>query len=740
MKIRKGFEDLSPNGERKNLTLPFDPTDYADPLFGVGSATSAGPTMPAGSVHVSPETLVNDCGGYLRGYPIIGFGHTYVSGSGGIKCFGNYVICPMTDGIETDNEKRARFAKKGTEISRCYEYKVELENGIKAKMSPAHNSAIHSFTYPADKDASLLIDVAHKLDIDAAMREGFVTFDPKNKTIFGGGTYFGNMNNTDWEMYFYMQFDSDFTEIGYFKGETLAATDPDNISTVTINSEERLGAYIKFQTKENKETQVKVKFAVSFVSADKAKAFLTEQIPAFDYQKVLEEGREKWRKTLSVIELTTDDKDLLRRFYTAMYHMNIQPRDRVSDHGVWDDFHTVWDSWKTVFPMYSLLYPEKMGSLVDSFIERAQKNKAQNNGIVIGDEFMAAKECLAGQGGNDIDNAIADAYLKGIKLTKYDWEDAYEVLLRSSEEMRSPEYVKNGFVTDNAVTVTGLPYTWRCKPAAATMGFAFNDKAIATVAKELGTAAECEKYEKRSANWLNVWNPKAQSEGFFCFPQIRLPDGTFEEGFDPHGGYNSHFYEMTAWDASYVNYNDVPRMIEIMGGKEMFIKRLLWACEHSKNYFNDDEGKEGYLNFTNEPSFQIPWLFCTDEIKRPDLAAKVIADIIPRFSLPDDYPGDEDNGGMSSYYVFLMCGFFPYSTTENYYLHGTRVEKITFRLGNGNDFTITGENTGGDNIYVQSASFNDEEFNCCKLTHKQILQGGHLHFRMGNKPSDWARE
>lgn len=136
-------------------------------------------------------------------------------------------------------------------------------------------------------------------------------------------------------------------------------------------------------------------------------------------------------------------------------------------------------------------------------------------------------------------------------------------------------------------------------------------------------------------------------------------DGSFDPGFDAHGGYNSHFYEATAWDASYFNYNDVPRLVETMGGPGTFTKRLLWACEHSVNYYNDDNGKEGYLNFTNEPSFHIPWLFWTDEINRPDLAAAVIDGIIKRFSRQNDYPGDEDNGGMSSYYVFLMCGFFP---------------------------------------------------------------------------------
>jgi putative alpha-1,2-mannosidase len=313
------------------------------------------------------------------------------------------------------------------------------------------------------------------------------------------------------------------------------------------------------------------------------------------------------------------------------------------------------------------------------------------------------------------------------------------VLLASAENMRSKEYIEKGFATNNAKTVTGVPYSWRFKSAAATMGFAFNDKAIARVARELGTAEEAEKYELRSKNRRNVWNPNVESEGFYGFPQKSNPDGSFDKGYDAHGGYNSYFYEMTGWDASYVNFNDHARLISAMGGKDTFTKRLLYACEHSVNYFNDDHGAEGYLNFTNEPSFQIPWLFCIDEIKRPDLAAKVIDGVIKRFSQPNDYPGDEDNGGMSSYYIFLMCGLFPFATTENYYLHGTRLKEIIIHLGNGKDLYITGENVGDDKIYVQSATWQGKPLNACKLTHKQIMEGGELHFVMGDKPSAWAQ-
>ena len=714
----------------------FDPTTYADLLFGVGSATSAGPTLPAGSIHPSPETLENDCGGYLRNQPIVGFGHAYTSGAGGTKCYGNFLLSPTLGKVETDHSKRAAYAVAGMEKARCYEYAVALENGISAKVAPARSSAIYAFTYPKNQDAVLLMDVAHKLDIDASLQYGSLTIDAKDKCLFGGGRFFGNWNDAEWNMFFAMQFDEDCTEIGVFEGDKIYAVAADKTTCVSIDQAKRFGAYIKFK----KGSTVKVKIAISFVSAEQAKRFLCEQIPDFDYERVKLVARDTWRETLGVIDLYSDDTALLRRFYTAMYHMNIQPRDRTDDHGKWDDFHTVWDTWKTLFPMYALIYPQKLGAIIDSMIDRAKENARLGNGIVVADEFSSGQEGLAGQGGNDVDNVIVDAYLKGVPLRKYTWEDAYGVLLDSAERMRTPDYVEKGYVIiANRETVSGVDYTWRIKPAAATMGFAFNDKAIATMARKMGKADDCEKYEKRSKNWLNVWNTEVESEGFFGFPQMRNDDGVFELGFDAHGGYNKHFYEATGWDASYINYNDVSRLVATMGGAELFTKRLLWACEHSVNYYNDDHGAEGYLNFTNEPSFHIPWLFCTDEIRRPDLAAKVIDDIIKRFSMQNDYPGDEDNGGMSSYYIFLMCGFFPFATTENYYLHGTRVEKIVFHLGNGKQLLITGENVGDENIYVQSATWQGKALNECKLTHGQISQGGHLHFVMGDKPSAWAK-
>ena len=737
MHIRKSLESLARTTEHR-YTLPFDPTEHADLLFGVGSATSAGPCLPAGSIHPSPETLEKDCGGYSRNQPIIGLGHAFISGAGGVKCYGNFLISPTLGEIELDHARRARFAKNGTERARCYEYSTELDNGIEIHTTPAHHSAMHRFTFPDGADGALMLDIAHKLDVDACMKEGFVTVSREKKLIYGGGLCTGNWNRFDWNMYFALRYDADESEVGAFVGDDIHAL-ADDVSTVYAKELRRFGIYLKFRGERGKALAVKVKIAISFVSAERAIELLDSEIADFDYDAVKESARSKWRDMLGAIEIHSGDKALLRRFYTAMYHLNVQPRDRTADHGRWDDFHTVWDTWKTAFPLYALIYPDKLGAIVDSFIDRALDNRESGCGVVIADEFSTNHEFLAGQGGNDVDNVIADAYLKGVELKKHDWETAYEVLKMSAENMRSPEYINRGFATSNAKTVTGLDYTIRFKSAAATMGFAFNDKAIAAVARELGTPEECERYERRSANFLNVWNRECESEGFYSFPQSPREDGSFDSGFDAHGGYNKHFYEATGWDASYINYNDLDRLIEVQGGAETFTERLLWACTHSVNYYNDDEGAEGYLNFTNEPSFHIPWLFCAEQIRRPDLAAEVIDTVIKRFTREDDYPGDEDNGGMSAYYIFLMCGLFPYSTTERYYLHGTRLERAVIHLGCGRDLVITGDNVGDGNIYVKSASFNGTPLTECYINHRDLLSGGELHFVMADAPTNWGR-
>lgn len=255
--------------------------------------------------------------------------------------------------------------------------------------------------------------------------------------------------------------------------------------------------------------------------------------------------------------------------------------------------------------------------------------------------------------------------------------------------------------------------------------FAYNDWGIAQMAKDLGKTEDYEKYLARSKNWLNVWDDTAESDGFTGFPRNRNEDGSFANT-DPKKGYNTDFYEATCWQMAYYNVYDAETLVEKMGGRGEFVTRLEYALNNN------------LIDFGNEPSFHTLWLFCTDEVQRPDLASYWTDKLLDKFP-QRDYPGDEDNGAMSAMYMFLMSGFFPYSGTNDYYLHGTHLEEVTYHLENGKDFKILGENVSEKNIYVQSATLNGQPLDVAHITYDDIKNGGELKFVMGSEPSAWGR-
>ena len=248
-----------------------------------------------------------------------------------------------------------------------------------------------------------------------------------------------------------------------------------------------------------------------------------------------------------------------------------------------------------------------------------------------------------------------------------------------------------------------------------------------------------EKYIQSSKKWLNNWDENlVSSDGYKGFIHKRAEDGSYATvdpshflGYDgtemKWQGYGDDFYEAGIWEGSYSPTFDLPTLVEKMGGKYAYADRLDYALG------------QGYINFANESAFQTIWTLASDEVQRPDLASKWVDVYLSKYN-DVGYPGDEDNGAMSSMYLFMMSGFFPMSGTNNYYLHGTHLPEVTYHLGTGNDLVIKGINVSDENIYVQSATWNGQPLTSSKLTWEQIKEGGTLEYVMGSQPSDWARE
>ncbi|MBQ1701362.1 MAG: glycoside hydrolase family 92 protein, partial [Prevotella sp.] len=104
--------------------------------------------------------------------------------------------------------------------------------------------------------------------------------------------------------------------------------------------------------------------------------------------------------------------------------------------------------------------------------------------------------------------------------------------------------------------------------------------------------------------------------------------------------------------------------------------------------------------------------------------------------------GNDDAGQMSAWLLFSYMGFYPVCPATPYYMIGSPVfPKLTLNLENGKSFTIIADNASSENIYIQSATLNGQPYSHNYLLHEDIMNGGELHFVMGNKPNPaWGRE
>ena len=108
----------------------------------------------------------------------------------------------------------------------------------------------------------------------------------------------------------------------------------------------------------------------------------------------------------------------------------------------------------------------------------------------------------------------------------------------------------------------------------------------------------------------------------------------------------------------------------------------------------------------------------------------------------DAYPGDEDQGQMSAWYVMGTIGLFQMdggaSVDPFYELGSPRFEKVTIHLSdkyyNGNTFVIEAKNASRENKYIHSAVLNGNELDTWHFLQKELVKGGKLILEMKKFP------
>ena len=96
--------------------------------------------------------------------------------------------------------------------------------------------------------------------------------------IEGSGNFIGGWNQSPYTIHFSAEFDRPFNAFGTWRDNRIEA------GTVAAANEGRVGAYATFDTTTNQTVQMKI--GVSFISPEKARANLLQEIPRWDFDAV----------------------------------------------------------------------------------------------------------------------------------------------------------------------------------------------------------------------------------------------------------------------------------------------------------------------------------------------------------------------------------------------------------------------------------------------------------------------
>jgi predicted alpha-1,2-mannosidase len=720
-----------------------DVTRYVDPNIG-GVATlltTKNPTVhrPHSMVRVFPVTkpglndryLSDKIYGFALNMPAYRMGHVTE-------------LMPTTGQIIIErNDYAATYDHDQEEVHPWYHKVLLEESNIVADWTTTERAVIYRFNFK-NKDAGNIIFRAG----------GNASFRVNGNNVIQGWEEFEKTRQ-----YFYAEFSFPFEKSGVFESGKI-------IDSSEISGKQT-GIYVVYDTLEK---PVEVRIGISYLDEKQAAENLRKETHEKSFEALKMDGHKIWANELGKIEVEGGTDREKRIFYTSLYRCN-ERMVNISEDGRYfsgydgkihedgghpffvDDW--LWDTYRSLHPLMSIINPSQQADMVESYTRMYEQS-----GWMPGfPQFYGDFPAMIGFHSAAL---VWDTYQKGI--TNFEVEKAYEGLKKNATQatmlpwrmgsMCSLDsfYLKNGWYPalppDSLETISKVDGFEKRQAVALTLEHSYDDWCLAQLAKSLGKNDDYDYFMKRSKNYRHVFNPKT---GFMA---PKMANGKWIEPFDPQlsGGIGSRAYyaENNAWTWNFSVQHDIPDLISLLGGKESFVKRvdaLFNEPTHISKWqfmgqFPDATGLNGMFVTGNEPSFHIPYLY--NYAGQPWKTQRRIREIMDMWfdDRPLGIPGDEDGGGLCSWYVFSAMGFFPVTPGSGEYAIGSPFfSSVKIKLPDGKIFQVLAELCSKKNKYIQWATLNGKVLNRPFISHKDIVNGGKLHLFMGERPNKkWGIE
>jgi len=724
-------------------------------------------TRPFGMVNLSPDMN-------LRG--VWNTGYKYNEDT--IRCF-SHIHCWEMSGIPvlpTTGTFQGHLGPDvygstythANEIAKPGYHRISLTRyHVTAELTSTTRVGFHRYTFPAADSSNILFDFTTVLG-SAETKEADVR-RASDRSIEGSVTMEATVRRPKpITVYFTAVFDKPFTRFGRWK-------DGRRLPDAKVVSGSHTGVFAGFKTSQGEQRMMKV--AISYVSVEEARLNMAEELPHWNFDRIVRESADEWDYWLGRIRIEGGTHTEQRRFYTDLWHA-LQGRRILSDvSGTYIDntgptprtrrvplddkgrprFHmynsdSFWGAQWSLNTLWHLVYPEVTEVFVQSMLQMYDDGGLIPRGPSGGNYTYVMT-------GAATTPFITSAWLKGIR--GFDMQKAYQgmrknhmpggMMSKAGYEHKTfkgggiEEYISKGYIP---FPLHPIKYGYHQDGAALTLEYAYQDFALAQLAHQLGKEEDFTLFSKRSQHYRNLFHPT------IGWMWVKDRAGKWAEPVDILR-YENGWNEGNAAQYTWWVPHDVKGLIELHGGNDAFTAKLdrsfREARSHgfvsgiSENPVDREMKRRVYINYGNQPCMQTPFLF--NYAGKPWMTQawtrEIIDSVYSGLSPQKGYSGDEDQGLMGSLAVLLKIGLFSTDggTSEKpfYEITSPIFDRITIALNPayypGRQFVIEAKGNGPIKKYIQAASLNGKHLDKPFFPHEELVKGGTLQLTMAAHPN-----
>ena len=664
-----------------------------------------------------------------------------------------FQVMPGCGPVTADRRSRALAFSHDEERDAPHHYGVRFTCGIGADIAPADHAAILRFTFP-DSDGWLLFDNVRN--------RGGLRVDPRRRTVTGHTWVRSRLSAGARRMYVHATFDESPT-----RGAKLRTP---WWRTVT--------GYLRFDS-----PSVTMRVATSLISAKQARRNLEREVPeGTTFEEVRERARNAWQDLLGRVGIDGGTEDQLVTFYSNLYRLYLYPNRAHEDTGTVarpnvrhasplvrhrrpsTKRHTgakvvdgklyvnngFWDTYRTCWPAYALLAPDRCGELLDGFVQQYREG-----GWVSRWSSPGYADLMTG---TSSDVVFADAYLKGVR--DFDVASAYDSALRNATVTSPSKRLGRKGLGESVFlgyTPTSTPegLSWALDGCLNDFGLAEWSRALlenchADDPRRDEYADNAAYFHDRALHYVHHFDERM---GLF---QGRDRGGAWRADparFDP-GEWGHDYTETNAWNTAFSTPHDGAGLAALHGGRHSLKSTLdtFFATRETGRKPGGYGGvihemteardvRMGQYGHSNQPSHHIPWMYL--HTGEPASTQRIVREVLARLyvgsELGQGYPGDEDNGEMSAWYVFAALGFYPLVPGSPGYAVGSPLfREVTVRLPGDRKLVVRAPGNDRRAVFVRGLTIDGVPHARPWIAHDVLTRGAVVDFDLSDKPAAWG--